>query len=177
VLEGRSGAFPAAGWVGMIERMRVIAATEADIGSWLEIVGEVEPLFGPMPDFRTRLENNIRRGTALAARSADGSVLGGVLFKIRADHAVISWLAVRSTSRRAGIGTVLLAQALRLTSTLDVVVDTFGPDKAGGGAARRLYARSGFIAVDTQSVGPDGTTREQWLLRRSARLRGNGHDA
>jgi hypothetical protein len=40
----------------MIERMRVIAATEADVGSWLEIVREVEPLFGPMPDFRTTLE-------------------------------------------------------------------------------------------------------------------------
>jgi GNAT superfamily N-acetyltransferase len=177
VQEGRSDALLAAGHVGMIERMRVMAATTADIPSWLEIVDEVEPLFGPMPDFRTTLENNIRRGTALAARSKDGSVLGGVLFSIRADHAVISWLAVRSTHRRAGIGTVLLSQALRLTSPLDVVVDTFGPDNAGGAPARRLYARGGFIALDAQSVGPDGTTREQWLLRRSARLRGGGHDA
>jgi GNAT superfamily N-acetyltransferase len=161
----------------MIEGMRVIAATEADMPSWLEIVDEVEPLFGPMPDFRTRLENNIRRGTALAARSTDGSVLGGVLFCIRADPAVISWLAVRSTHRRAGIGTVLLSQALRLTATMDVVVNTFGPDNAGGGPARRLCARSGFIAVDTQGLGQDGTSREQWLLRRSARLRDGEHDA
>ena len=135
---------PAAGGVAMIEPVRVSAATEADIPSWLEIVDEVEPLFGPMPDFRTVLENNIRRGTALAARSADGSVLGGVLVSIRAEHATISWLAVRSTSRRSGIGTVLVSGALRLTSTLDVVVDTFGPDQAGGPAARRLYARAGF---------------------------------
>ena len=34
-------------------------ATLADITSWLEIVREVEPLFGPMPMFDATLENKI----------------------------------------------------------------------------------------------------------------------
>lgn len=29
----------------------VVAAIERDVPSWLEIVCEVEPMFGPMPDF------------------------------------------------------------------------------------------------------------------------------
>ncbi len=34
-------------------------ATQADISSWLEIVREVEPLFGPMPDFKVTLLQKI----------------------------------------------------------------------------------------------------------------------
>jgi hypothetical protein len=39
--------------------------TRDDVASWLEIVREVEPLFGPMPDFESTLRRNIGRGTAL----------------------------------------------------------------------------------------------------------------
>jgi len=36
--------------------MNAMPATESDIPTWLEIVREVEPLFGPMPDFEVILD-------------------------------------------------------------------------------------------------------------------------
>jgi hypothetical protein len=56
-------------------------ATREDVASWLEVVREVELLFGPMPDFESVLFRNIGRGTALCVRDASGQVLGGVLLQ------------------------------------------------------------------------------------------------
>ena len=75
--------------------MDVVPATEADIPSWLVLVREVEPLFGPMPRFDVTLKNAIARGTAQCVRGADDRVVGGVLLGGEAPDHWIRWLAVQ----------------------------------------------------------------------------------
>jgi ribosomal protein S18 acetylase RimI-like enzyme len=148
----------------------VVAVSEgspADVASWLEIVREVESLFGPMPDFESALQRNISRGTALCARAAGGQVLGGVLLR-GAPHSQISWLAVRPSARRAGVGRALVTEALRrLPTNCDVVVDTFGEDNVEGRPARRLYESFGFVPAEHLPHGPEGGSRQRFRLRRA----------
>ena len=42
--------------------MRAELATTMDVPSWSEIVREVEPLFGPMPDFEAMLIRKLTKG-------------------------------------------------------------------------------------------------------------------
>jgi hypothetical protein len=49
--------------------MRAELATTMDVPSWSEIVREVEPLFGSMPDFEAMLIREIDQGAALCIRS------------------------------------------------------------------------------------------------------------
>ena len=49
--------------------MRAELATTMDVPSWSEIVREVEPLFGSMPDFEAMLMRKIDQGAALCIRS------------------------------------------------------------------------------------------------------------
>jgi hypothetical protein len=80
--------------------MQASLAAAADVASWLEIVAEVEPLFGPMPNFETRLLRKIDQGAALCVRAGDSaSVLGGVLLSAGTPNGWIRWLAVRSSAR------------------------------------------------------------------------------
>jgi hypothetical protein len=46
--------------------MRAELATTMDVPSWSEIVREVEPLFGSMPDFEAILIRKIDQGAALS---------------------------------------------------------------------------------------------------------------
>jgi GNAT superfamily N-acetyltransferase len=145
--------------------MRVGLAVPSDIPSWLEIVHEVEPLFGPMPGFEATLAKNIDRGRAVVVREMDGSVLAGALLGAREGRGVVAWLAVRASAQRRGVGRLLLADVLgRFPAGEDVVVDTFGDDHPGGAAARGLYASAGFEQVQRLPSGPDGGSRERWLL-------------
>ncbi len=94
----------------------------------MDLVEEVEPLFGSMANFDDVLERNIHRGTALVVR--DGrAVAAGVLFSVRHDRAVIGWLAVRFARRREGLGRELLTETLqRLPQNLDVTLDAGADD-------------------------------------------------
>lgn len=140
-------------------------ARHHDVSSWLEIVREVEPLFGPMPDFEFTLTRNIDRASALCVRDIHERVLGGVLIRPLL-HLQISWLAVRTSARGQGIGRALLAEALRhYASAEEVVVDTFGEDNTEGGPARRLYESFGFVAAEHLEPGPEGGTRQRFRLR------------
>lgn len=144
----------------------VSEGTWGDVASWLEIVREVEPLFGPMPDFESTLRRNISRGTALCARDGSGQVLGGVLLRA-APHTQITWLAVRSSARRGGVGHALVAGALRrCLPPCEVLVDTFGEDNIAGYPARRLYESFGFAAGEYLPDGPAGGSRQRFRLRR-----------
>jgi len=144
----------------------VSEGTPDDVASWLELVREVEPLFGPMPDFESTLRPNISRGTALCVRDAGGRVLGGVLLRA-APHAQITWLAVRSSARRRGVGHALVASALsRCPPPCDVLVDTFGEDNGEGSPARRLYESFGFVPGEYLPDGPAGGSRQRFRLRR-----------
>jgi len=148
--------------------LTVVPATEADIASWLELAREVEPLFGPMPDFEAVLHRNIARRSALCWRDG-GEVAGGVLLggPSRADR-WINWLAVRGSRRRAGVGARLLEAALdRFPPPCTVSLDTFGDDNPAGAAARRLYLRYGFEPRQMVEPGPEGGTRQLFVLVRS----------
>jgi ribosomal protein S18 acetylase RimI-like enzyme len=135
-----------------------------DVVSWLEIVREVEPLFGPMPDFESTLRRNIGRGTALCVRDPSGQVLGGILLRA-APHTQITWLAVRSSARRQGVGHALVAEALRrYPRPCEVLVDTFGKDSIEGFPARRLYEAFGFSPGEDLPDGPEGGSRQRFRL-------------
>jgi GNAT superfamily N-acetyltransferase len=140
-------------------------ATRDDVASWLEIVREVEPLFGPMPAFESVLLRNIGRGTALCARDASGQVLGGVLLQAPPGTG-ITWLAVRASARRTGVGRALVAEALRrCRPPCEVLVDTFGADSPEGSAARGLYESFGFTPAERLPDGPEGSSRQRFRLQ------------
>ena len=140
-------------------------ATREDVASWLEIVREVEPLFGPMPDFEAVLLRNIGRGTALCIRDANGQVLGGVLRQAPPD-ARINWLAVRASARRRGVGRALVADVLgRCHPPCEVLVETFGADNAEGRPARALYESFGFVPAEHLPNGPEGGSRQRFRLQ------------
>jgi len=135
-----------------------------DVLSWLEIVREVEPLFGPMPDFESTLVKNIRRGTAPCVCDSLGAVVGGALIRLP-PNAQIAWLAVRASARGEGVGRSLVTEVLRRYGTAaEVIVDTFGDDNPQGRAARRLYESFGFVASEQLERGPEGGTRQRFRL-------------
>jgi GNAT superfamily N-acetyltransferase len=105
-----------------IELMHAKLATTADVASWLGIVREVEPLFGPMPDFETTLLRKINQRAALCVRSGDPViVLGGVLLGGGVPYGWIRWLAVRSSARGIGIGQCLVEEAVKRLATSNAI--------------------------------------------------------
>jgi len=148
-------------------------AVEADIPSWLTLAREVEPLFGPMPMFDVTLRNAIARGAAFCVRDKQGQVLGGVLLGGTAPENWIRWLAVRRPARGQGIGGALLGGVLRLwPPPCTVSLATFGADNPEGRAARRLYERHGFAPREMLPRGPEGGTRQLYVLARSSQTGG-----
>ena len=149
----------------------VRVARPDDLVQWLELVAEVEPLFGPMPDFADHAVRGITRGSALVA--AEGDTLEGACLLSRDDlpHA-IRWLAVREGSRRRGAGSLILRAIEERWPTGDISVVTFGSRVRGGAAARRFYEARGFEARGPAAPGPDGSGRDLYVLARRA---GTGH--
>jgi ribosomal protein S18 acetylase RimI-like enzyme len=149
--------------------MRAQIATATDVPSWLEIVREVEPLFGPMPDFEATLLRKIEERCALCIRSSDADasspVLGGMLLGGTREQGWIRWLAVRSSARRRGVGQGLVQEAIRLLRAAKTIsLDTFREENAAGWPARRLYARFGFVAGGL--VEREGALRQRFNLTR-----------
>jgi GNAT superfamily N-acetyltransferase len=156
--------------------MKVVTATGLDTAAWLELAASVEHLFGPMarePGFHAALARNLARGTALCIRRGDGAagtpLDGGLLFSTRAGSPAVGWLAVAEARRGRGVGTALMAEALRRFVSFPCVVEveTFGDDHPGR-AARRFYERLGFEAGPAADPGPEGGSR-QWFIARYER--------
>ena len=146
----------------------VCLADVDDIPSWLEIVREVELLFGPMPKFDVTLKNSIAARRALCVRDDPRVVLGGLLLGGTAPDNWIRWLAVRKSARGRGIGKTLIQEALsRCARPCTVSLATFGADNAAGLPARALYERLGFVACEMLPRGPEGGTRQLYKLVRS----------
>jgi GNAT superfamily N-acetyltransferase len=142
-------------------------AAAADIASWLQIVREVEPLFGPMPLFDATLKNNIAHGTALCVHDIAGAVVGGILLGGENPDNWIRWLAVRRSARGQGVGAALLAEVLRRwPAPCAISLATFGADIVEGRPARRLYERFGFTPGTMLPRGPEGGTRQRHVLMR-----------
>lgn len=146
----------------------VHSAAATDIPSWLEIVRQVEALFGPMPMFDVTLKNGIADKSALCVRGASGAVVGGLLIGgTKPDH-WIRWLAVRRSARGMGTGSALLKAGLdRCLAPCTISVATFGADIKDGEPARRLYERFGFVAGEMLARGPEGGSRQRFTLIRS----------
>ena len=142
-------------------------AKPADATSWLEIVREVEPLFGPMPDFEKALLRKIEQRSALCVRSnrhdMSTFVQGGMLLGGATPHIWIRWLAVRSSARRMGIGRCLVQAAIdRLAGASTISVDTFCEENIAGRPARRLYERMGFLPKAISKV--EGQARQRYVF-------------
>jgi ribosomal protein S18 acetylase RimI-like enzyme len=152
------------GILRFIELMHAKLANTADVASWLEIVREVEPLFGPMPDFKTMLLRKIDERAALCVRSRDPVVvLGGILLGGSAPYGWIRWLAVRSSARGIGIGQCLVEGAVkRLPTSNAISVDTFREENMQGRPARRLYERLGFLPGPLVEI--EGLPRQRYTL-------------
>jgi ribosomal protein S18 acetylase RimI-like enzyme len=128
-------------------------------------VRQVEPLFGPMPDFETTLVRKIGQRAAYCVRADDlPDVLGGMLLGGAAPAGWIRWLAVRASARGGGLGQVLVAEAVRRFRGFSTVsLDTFREDNDAGRPARRLYERMGFEPGPL--IEADGQLRQRYVLR------------
>lgn len=151
-------------------QLRADVAAQRDLPSWLELAAEVEPVFGPVPGFADHARRAVGRGTALVVRDRDDTVLGAVLLSHRAAERRIHWLAVRAQARRRGVAAVLLTAVLdRWPALGDIDVVTFGPDVRAGQPARSLYESFGFQPADVLPPGPEGGSRQRFILRRPGR--------
>lgn len=140
-------------------------AQVGDLGSWLELVREVEYLFGPMADFIRPATRGIERGTALVAVEGD-VVIGAALLSRDDKPHHINWLAVRQSARRRGGGSLLMAAILQRWPTGDIEVVTFGTTVPAGEPARRYYERFGFQCHGPAEPSSDGESRDLLILPR-----------
>ena len=150
---------------------RVTEATNSDIAPWLKLARQVEHLFGPMINhgFDRAVLANIERSSAFCVRSENQPqvLAGALLFDYRyAPYYRLTWMAVDTILRRKGIGQLLVNHALeRITSPCSIEVITFGEDHPGGLPARRFYESFGFRPVLDQKPGPEGGSRQKYLLQ------------
>jgi GNAT superfamily N-acetyltransferase len=132
-------------------------------------VREVEPLFGPMPDFEPTLLRNIDRGSAFSVLSGDAFCGGMLVGGPTPSDRWIRWLAVAGDRRGKGAGAALVEKALDLFAPppSKISLHTFGEDNAVGLPVRRLYGRYGFTPLEMVDPGPEGGSRQLFVLSRT----------
>ena len=143
-------------------------ATLGDVPAWLHLAATVEHLFGPMVDqgFDKAIVANIERRTAFCIRDDQANLRGGLLFDARSKPTYhITWLAVSPRSRGRGLGRNLAQYAIaQATPPFRMEVVTFGDDNPEGIPARRLYESLGFVPDAMQPNGPEGGSRQRFVL-------------
>ncbi|MFJ6613459.1 GNAT family N-acetyltransferase [Streptomyces sp. NPDC091289] len=154
-------------------------AREGDLDGFLALASQVEHWFGPMvgePGFHRAVHAHIRDGTALVAEPtepadtpADASApVGGLLFGAEPPTYHVHWLVTAERCRGAGVGRLLMAEAMRRyvkgPGTVEVI--TFGPDHPGAveSGARVFYERLGFHPGEPAEPGPEGGSRQIYRL-------------
>jgi GNAT superfamily N-acetyltransferase len=148
--------------------LRAEAAADRDLRSWLDLVQEVEQLFGPMPDFAVHARRPAGRDSALVVRDRDDTVLGAALLSHSPADRKIHWLAVRADARRRGVARVLLAAIMtRWPPPDDIEVVTFGPDVSYGRPARALYKSAGFSPAEILPAGREAGSRQRFVLQQA----------
>lgn len=137
--------------------IRLVA--EQDIPQWIEIIREVEPLFGSMlddPNFFPAINEAIKGEMAFCDEDCSSKQINGVVIINRETNS-IEWLAVSSQAKKAGIGTKLVQKAIEnLNSKNDIIVQTFSSDVKEGFPARKLYEKFGFIDYKNAGKNPAG---------------------
>ena len=132
----------------MEEKAAVGMAAIGDVPSWMELVRKMEAYFPgmEMESYRETVVKNIKRGSALCAKSGE-QVVGFLLFSKRQN--CLSQLAVHPNWQRQGIGAAMVRLMLeKLDFARDVAVTTYRADDPMGEAARRFYRRFGFSEED-----------------------------
>jgi ribosomal protein S18 acetylase RimI-like enzyme len=155
--------------------MIVQNAQPEDYAAWLRLAGEVEDLFGPMVEveaFQQTLMKNLRRGTALCVRDQDrpagAELLGGLFYSPKPPLYKISWLAVRRTCRRQGIGLKLMEVFWeRVVPPAEIMVTTFGAKMEGGEPAQRFYRKLGFHEAEVVYHDYRGKMEAYQVFRRT----------
>lgn len=141
--------------------MKISFITEKEIPAFLDIAGQVEPLFGPMLDdenFHKALEEAVKIKAVLGCHisSKAGDKLLGALVLSREENSV-EWLAIDGLSRGFGAGRLLLSEAIKLLDERkDIKVQTFSPEIEEGKAAVRLYESFGFRYKSDMGNNPAG---------------------
>lgn len=152
--------------------MREVDA-DADLdGLWDDVVEAMGAESSAGDRLRARWMGEWRAATLRVAAIRDDEVIGVVAVDLQdtgpwvdrgrrsGRSAVITLLHVRTTERRRGIGTALLAEALRFaerSGAEHVAVDV--PPAAG--RTQRFYARLGFAPVTTRRVAGIGALRRR----------------
>jgi GNAT superfamily N-acetyltransferase len=148
--------------------MNIRPAREDDASGIIGLAAQVEHWFGPMigdPGFQAALARHISRGTALVATAeAENDLLGCLFFTAKSPAYHVRWLVVAERARRIGVGSALMADAMRrfVTGPGSVEVVTFGADHPGASAsgARAFYGRLGFMPAEAAAPGPEGGSRQ-----------------
>lgn len=138
--------------------MLIETVKPTDIDSWLELVKEVEPLFGPMigtPGFCEALTEVIQEQRAYCIKANDGILYGAIVINHKNNE--IEWFAVSKKKRRMGYGTALLRFAInKLDNKRPITVQTFDNTVIEGSSARKLYVAMGFQELEEAGFNPAG---------------------
>jgi len=138
--------------------MNVTIVKDDDINSWLELIREVEPLFGPMASdahFLQAIKDVIIQQEAFCIRET-ANVLCGVIVISKAKNE-IEWFAVAKEERKKGYGSILLKHAIaQLDPNRPITVQTFAEDTPEGLGARKLYLKAGFTEIQKAGPNPAG---------------------
>jgi GNAT superfamily N-acetyltransferase len=116
-------------------------------------------------------EKNIDRRSAFCIRQNEGppgvKLMRGLLFSpAHAPSYHIGWMAVSSSARSQGVGSLLLNHILGLiTSPAEITVTTFGEDNRDGLPARLFYLKHGFLPAERAPDGMEGGTRQVFRLK------------
>lgn len=138
--------------------MRIEPIKPCDIIEWLELVREVEPLFGPMVEttgFQEHLAMVVGEERAFGIRNDCGELCGAIVVSYEKNE--IEWLAVASRERKNGFGEKLLQYAInQLDAQRPIFVQTFAEGVPGGAGARKLYRKYGFEEIEPAGLNPAG---------------------
>ena len=138
--------------------MRIEPVKNCDIVDWLELVREVEPLFGPMigmVGFQEHLARVVNEGRAFGIRNDRGALCGVAVVSFENNE--IEWLAVASRDQQNGFGEKLLQYAINmLDGQRPIAVQTFAEGVPGGAGARQLYRKCGFQEFEPAGLNPAG---------------------
>ncbi len=144
----------------------VLLGNEKDIDSWMELVNKVSWNFPGLETESAICEHKqtvlkfMKEQRALCVKDGN-TVIGVLLFSKK--HNMICCLAVHPDYRKKGIGSELLATALKvLDPTRDITVSTFREEDEKGTAPRSLYKKFGF--VEDELIEEFGYPNQKFVL-------------
>jgi ribosomal protein S18 acetylase RimI-like enzyme len=145
-------------------------ATITDIPDWIEIIKEVEHLFGKMvgeDGFEEAIGAAIQEDQVICWEDSETKKINGVI-AISDKERSIEWLAVSTKAKCNGIGKQLLEKALNVLQKdkNDIYVQTFAANIQEGIPARKMYEKFNF--VDYKEAGKNPAGIDTVIMKRNA---------